>query len=198
MPRKSVKGDLIDQSKFRPHLFPKLELCIRFEARKDEEGEENEAIKRGRSLHELLAAVLAGEITIESIKDAESRACIAWAVAEIDRRGIKVHYVEYDVEITDADGNKVTGGTCDAWGVTTKELWVIDAKSGDEYDYSAQFAGYAKSILEEQKRDKCVFLLLYLESGLRGRKGWKEWWRQVEQATRAKIARNVRSGRPLY
>jgi hypothetical protein len=45
----------------------------------------------------------------------------------------------------------------------TKELWVIDAKSGDEYDYSAQFAGYAKSVMEEQKRDECVFLLLYFD-----------------------------------
>jgi hypothetical protein len=160
MPRKSVKGALIDQSKFRPHLFPKLELCIKFE---DKPGESGEAAKRGIDLHELLAAVLAGELKIEDIKDKESRECIAWAVAEIDRRGITVHYVEYDVDITDADGNKITGGTADAWGVTTKELWVVDAKSGDEYDYSAQFAGYAKSILEEQRRDRCVFLLLYFD-----------------------------------
>jgi hypothetical protein len=160
MPRKSVKGALIDQSKFRPHLFPKLELCIRFE---DKPGESGEAAKRGIDLHELLADVLAGELKIEDIKDKESRECIAWAVAEIDKRGINIHYVEYDVEITDADGNKVTGGTCDAWGVTVKELWVIDAKSGDEYDYSAQFAGYAKSILEEQRRARCVFLVLYFD-----------------------------------
>jgi hypothetical protein len=160
MPRKSVKGALIDQSTFRPHLFPKLELCIKFE---DKPGDSGEAANRGIDLHELLAAVLAGERTIESIEDRESRECVAWAIAEIDARGITVHYVEYEVEITDADGNKVTGGTCDAWGVTVKELWVIDAKSGDQYDYSAQFAGYAKSILEEQKRDRCVFLVLYFD-----------------------------------
>ena len=124
MPRKSVKGALIDQSKFRPHVFPKLELCIHFE---DKPGESGEAAKRGIDLHKLLADVLAGELQIESIEDAESRECIAWAVAEIDKRGINIHYVEYDVEITDADGNKVTGGTCDAWGVTVKELWVIGA-----------------------------------------------------------------------
>jgi hypothetical protein len=48
------------------------------------------------------------------------------------------------------------------------------------------------------RTDRLRFLLLYLESGLRGRKGWKEWWRQIEQATQAKITRNARSGRPLY
>src|SRR5258708_8685813 len=139
MRRESVKGPLIDQSIFRPHVWPKLELCIHFEEKK---GDDKEAIKRGKSLHELLAAVLAGEIKIERIEDGGSRECIAWAVDEIDRRGIKIHYVEYDVVITDAEGKTITGGTTDAWGVTTKELWVIDAKSGDEYDYSAQFAGY--------------------------------------------------------
>jgi hypothetical protein len=160
MPKKKVKGALIDASTFRPHLFPKLELCIKFE---DKPGESGEAANRGIDLHELLAAVLAGELKIEDIKDAESRACIAWAISEIDARGINVHYVEYQVEIRDAEGNVVTGGTADAWGVTTKELWVIDAKSGDEYDYSAQFAGYARSIMQEQQRDKCVFLLLYFD-----------------------------------
>jgi hypothetical protein len=159
MPRKKVKGPLIDRSKFRPSAFPKLELCIHFEGK---EGD-TEAGGRGHDLHELLAAVLAGELEVDKIEDRESRECIAWAIGEIDKRGINVHYVEYELEIVDANGNVVTGGTSDAWGVTIEELWVIDAKSGDEYDYSAQFAGYAKSILEEQRRDKCVFLVLYLD-----------------------------------
>ena len=159
MPKKSVKGALIDRSIFRPSAFPKLELCIHFEGK---EGE-SEAGERGIDLHELLAAVLAGELKVEDIEDRESRECIEWAVAEIDRRGINIHYVEYEVEITDADGNVVTGGTCDAWGVTSKELWVVDPKSGDKYDYSAQFAGYAKAVMEEQQRDRCVFLLLYFD-----------------------------------
>src|SRR4051794_11255821 len=116
MPRKSVKGALIEQSVFRPHVWPKLELCIHFE---DKPGESSEAAKRGIDLHKLLAAVLAGELKIEDIADPESRECIAWAVAEIDKREINIHYVEYEVEITDSDGNKVTGGTCDGWGVTT-------------------------------------------------------------------------------
>ncbi len=47
------------------------------------------------------------------------------------------------------------------------------------------------------RTDKLRFLRVYLQWGLFGRKGWKEWWREVEQATKTKTARNVRVGRPL-
>jgi tRNA A-37 threonylcarbamoyl transferase component Bud32 len=47
------------------------------------------------------------------------------------------------------------------------------------------------------RTDKLRFLRAYLAWGLRGRYGWKRWWRQVEEATRAKVRRNLRNGRPL-
>jgi tRNA A-37 threonylcarbamoyl transferase component Bud32 len=47
------------------------------------------------------------------------------------------------------------------------------------------------------RTDKLRFLRVYLRWGLRGRIGWKRWWRQIEEATRAKVARNLRNGRPL-
>jgi tRNA A-37 threonylcarbamoyl transferase component Bud32 len=47
------------------------------------------------------------------------------------------------------------------------------------------------------RTDKLRFLRAYLQWGLRGRQGWKAWWRAIEQATRVKAARNVRLGRPL-
>jgi hypothetical protein len=47
------------------------------------------------------------------------------------------------------------------------------------------------------RTDKLRFLRVYLAWGLRGRLGWKRWWAQVEAATRAKVARNLRNGRPL-
>jgi serine/threonine protein kinase len=47
------------------------------------------------------------------------------------------------------------------------------------------------------RTDKLRFLRVYLRWGLRGRLGWKRWWHQVEQATQAKVQRNLRSGRPL-
>jgi tRNA A-37 threonylcarbamoyl transferase component Bud32 len=47
------------------------------------------------------------------------------------------------------------------------------------------------------RTDKLRFLRAYLRWGLRGREGWKRWWRQVAEATAEKIDRNRRSGRPL-
>jgi tRNA A-37 threonylcarbamoyl transferase component Bud32 len=47
------------------------------------------------------------------------------------------------------------------------------------------------------RADKLRFLRTYLQWGLFGQGGWKTWWREIERATEAKIARNTRSGRPL-
>jgi tRNA A-37 threonylcarbamoyl transferase component Bud32 len=47
------------------------------------------------------------------------------------------------------------------------------------------------------RTDKLRFLRVYLQWGLFGRKRWKEWWRQVEQATLKKLDRNKRVGRPI-
>ncbi|MBV9124151.1 MAG: phosphotransferase [Planctomycetes bacterium] len=47
------------------------------------------------------------------------------------------------------------------------------------------------------RTDKLRFLRVYLQWGLRGKQGWKSWWREMERATLAKVARNLRRGRPL-
>ncbi len=95
----------------------------------------------------------------------------------------------------------------DHWPLTASRVWLIDLVGVRRHRWlskrrkvqnlsrlNASFVHHAAL----SRTDRLRFLLLYLESGLRGRKGWKDWWRQVEQATRAKIARNLRSGRPLY
>jgi hypothetical protein len=47
------------------------------------------------------------------------------------------------------------------------------------------------------RTDKLRFLRSYLQWGLHGKSGWKDWWRRIEEATRSKIARNARRHRPL-
>jgi hypothetical protein len=47
------------------------------------------------------------------------------------------------------------------------------------------------------RSDRLRFLRVYLRWGLRGRVGWKRWWRQIEEATASKVRHNLRSGRPL-
>jgi serine/threonine protein kinase len=45
--------------------------------------------------------------------------------------------------------------------------------------------------------DRLRFLQVYLARGLHDRHDWKRWWRQLERATRGKIRKNQRRGRPL-
>ncbi len=47
------------------------------------------------------------------------------------------------------------------------------------------------------RTDRLRFLRMYLRWGLRGRYGWKRWWHQIAEATRGKIERHRREGRPL-
>jgi serine/threonine protein kinase len=47
------------------------------------------------------------------------------------------------------------------------------------------------------RTDKLRFLREYLQWGLFGKAGWKEWWREIGEATQAKLARNRRRGRPI-
>jgi tRNA A-37 threonylcarbamoyl transferase component Bud32 len=47
------------------------------------------------------------------------------------------------------------------------------------------------------RTDRLRFLRAYLCWGLHGLSDWKTLWRQVADATRAKAAKNARSGRPL-
>jgi hypothetical protein len=47
------------------------------------------------------------------------------------------------------------------------------------------------------RTDKVRFLRAYLQWGLLGKGGWKNWWNEIEQATWIKVARNRKNGRPL-
>lgn len=47
------------------------------------------------------------------------------------------------------------------------------------------------------RTDKLRFLRVYLQWGLLGREGWKQWWDDIRMATQTKITRNARKGRPL-
>ena len=63
-------------------------------------------------------------------------------------------------------------------------------------DLARLHASFRDSPLVTQT-EKLRFLGAYLNWGLRGKTGWKAWWREVAQATAAKVARNLRRSRPL-
>ncbi len=47
------------------------------------------------------------------------------------------------------------------------------------------------------RTDRLRFLRTYLDWGLYGAGDWKVWWKAVDRATKAKVRKNERSGRPL-
>jgi tRNA A-37 threonylcarbamoyl transferase component Bud32 len=47
------------------------------------------------------------------------------------------------------------------------------------------------------RTDKLRFLRTYMQWGLFGKAGWKRIWRRIDRATRAKVEKNARNGRPL-
>jgi tRNA A-37 threonylcarbamoyl transferase component Bud32 len=48
------------------------------------------------------------------------------------------------------------------------------------------------------RTDRVRFLRAYMAWGLRGKSGWKRWWRRIDAAALAKFERNRRSGRPIF
>jgi tRNA A-37 threonylcarbamoyl transferase component Bud32 len=47
------------------------------------------------------------------------------------------------------------------------------------------------------RTDRLRFLRAYLQWGLFGRSTWRRWWQLVALATQRKVARNIKTGRPL-
>lgn len=47
------------------------------------------------------------------------------------------------------------------------------------------------------RADRLRFLRTYMQWGLRGKTGWKKWWRAIALATQTKVRRNQRVGRTL-
>jgi hypothetical protein len=91
-------------------------------------------------------------------------------------------------------------------GAWNTDLWLIDlvgvtcprrlARSRRVQNLARLHASFVQDT-RLTRTDKLRFLRTYLQWGLHGRSSWKRWWKQAGQATRAKIARNERNGRPL-
>ncbi|HEY0789995.1 MAG TPA: PD-(D/E)XK nuclease family protein [Chthoniobacterales bacterium] len=144
---------------FRPSNFPKLEECLHFVGRSFPEGETT----RGLHWHELLEQVLKEQLRVDQIDDGEAREAVAWAVGEINQRGIVIRGVEETVLVTGEDGVEITRGVVDAWGNGPENLWGIDFKTGDQRDYSAQFAAYSGALMARENVGHCAWLELYLD-----------------------------------
>jgi hypothetical protein len=94
----------------------------------------------------------------------------------------------------------------DHWPLTDAPVWLIDLVGVRRHRRLGRrrkvqnLARLHASFFRDpclSRTDKLRFLWVYLRCGLRGKAGWKDWWREVERATLAKVAGNARRGRPL-
>jgi serine/threonine protein kinase len=101
-----------------------------------------------------------------------------------------------------ADKQRASAEPWEPWPLTGSRVWFIDLvgvrlhrqlsrrrKVQNLARLNASFLAHPALSLSDRLR----FLLLYLGDS----KDWKAWWKQLDAATRAKVARNQRSGRVL-
>jgi tRNA A-37 threonylcarbamoyl transferase component Bud32 len=89
---------------------------------------------------------------------------------------------------------------------TTHSLWLIDLVGVTNWqrlprrrrvqNLARLHASFAQNPAVT-RTDKLRFLRAYMQWGSVGRERWKQWWHEIDRATRAKVARNLRTGRPL-
>ncbi len=166
-------------------------------------------VEGARDLHEFMAG-------LPSLPPGERRAALLGALEQVARlvrdlhqRGVS-HRDLKAVNVLVADDPSVpqdgSAEPLDHWPLTASRVWLIDLvgvrrhrrlgrrrKVQNLARLHASFVHHAGVT----RTDKLRFLRTYLQCGLKGGAGWKEWWRRVDAATRAKVARNLRTGRPL-
>jgi tRNA A-37 threonylcarbamoyl transferase component Bud32 len=182
--------------------------------------------KRGRLLHEgyLLTAKVQDADDLHafmkrmmSLTSAERKEQMRPVLEQVARliRGLHQRRLSHrDLKATNLLVSRRTDGPVqsssaeplDHWPLTNSRVWFIDLVGVRRHwrlgrrrrvqnlaRLNTSFLGHPAVT----NADLLRFLLIYLESGLRGRGDWKSWWRGIARATRAKITRNQRTGRPL-
>ena len=135
---------------------------------------------------------------------------LAHLVRDLHRRGLSHRDLKASNVLVVAEPSSslqsASSEPLDHWPQTASRVWFIDLVGVRRHRWLSRprkvrnLARLNASFLQQSaisRTDRLRFLLLYLDSWLHGRAGWKDWWRQVEQATFRKVARNLRSGRPL-
>jgi len=139
---------------------------------------------------------------LESLPAAERRTRLYLLINQVARLARELHRRRLSHRDLKAANILVSGDA----GEVGPLCWLIDLVGVERFQKLSRarrlqnlarlHASFHRSALLS-RTDKVRFLRVYLEWGLRGREGWKRWWHEVEEATLAKVARNVRNGRPL-
>lgn len=168
--------------KVRPSSLPKLALCGQYQG----VGGASDAAKRGTRLDAMFRKAWAyGELSwFDADEDVDP---VRWALNECIRLGGGV-----DGLTTDEAACRVSVpgiehvGTAD--GVAVRGRWLVDLKSGQEYDYQAQMAAYALGLMEKHGWEVWTTHLLFCDQK---KTVSTVWTRQAAWAVVQKVLENV-------
>ncbi len=153
-----------------------------------------EKIEGAVDLHTFAERLLAWED--ESQRTAELRrrvAALARLLRQFHRRGLSHRDLKASNLLTAAAAGDVRFWFIDLVGVRRHGRLGRRRKARNLARLHASFVHHPLL----SRTEKLRFLRSYLEWGLRGKSGWKGWWRAIAAATQAKVDRNARRGRPL-
>jgi len=137
-----------------PSAFPKLNLCVQYEANPVA----GPAAERGTRLHEQLSEFHLKGTPISDAGAREAHDRMSTYVPDI--RGI-----EQKLTLT-VDFKEVTFGTADVWGYDGDTLIICDYKSGrleEPHSYREQMAAYALMLMEQEGKESCVTVIVGID-----------------------------------
>lgn len=115
---------------------------------------------------------------------------VARAIRALHERGLS-HRDLKAANVLIAPGSRVW--FIDLVGVRRQSFVPRETRAANLTRLNASFVAHALMT----RTDRLRFLRSYLQWGLFGRGGWKDWWRNIADLTQAKVDRNRRSGRML-
>lgn len=130
---------------------------------------------------------------VKLVRIREIISVVAGAIRQLHDRGIAHRDLKAANILIETEPGAPRAWFIDLAGVQRCAKVRFEARAANIMRLNASFAVHPLVT----RADRLRFLRAYLQWGLRGRGGWKAWWRIVAAKTTAKIARNQRAGRPL-
>jgi hypothetical protein len=169
----------------RHSALPKLALCGQYQGAPGT----SPAAERGTKLDEVFRKMWIAEIKASGLNDADD-AAVRWALDECHKLGGIIDGLATQEALCKIKTPSMPHiGTAD--GVAVGGRWLVDLKSGQVYDYSAQMAAYALGLMVEHGADHWDTHLLFCDQRQRVTTRWR---REVAAAVVRDVLHNV--GKP--
>ena len=140
-----------------PSKLPMLAKCLCYES-----APVGAAANEGTRQHEQLAAILTDKPCADGI---EIHPGVAWAAEYINRCTSNILLIEERMSLIGDDFEEITFGTLDVVAAANRadgdKIFVMDYKSGEDWNYGPQMAAYARMAMIRYGRTICEVHELY-------------------------------------